>query len=331
MKSKKIIYLGIALISILLISAIIKSMLIKEDKNNDKNDDISAWIVDWCIDDGIKEVNSLESNLNSIQVFGAYFNDKDEVFVSEDILNKDFNIQKDLYLTVVNDIIYENKKPVQKDTELISRILSDDEKRNKHINELIDLVNKYEFDGLELDYEKIDSNLWDEYILFIDDLGQLLSKNNKKLRVVLEPSSPFDEFDMPSEYEYVVMAYNLYGYGTGPGPKADKSFIKTLSKKSVSNLENVRIAFSLGGFDWNENEESPKALTKPDIDKIITEYNININRDEKSGANYFYYYDLDNVKHTVWYSDEETIKTWMDTSKEEGVNKFALWRLGNSF
>lgn len=327
MKSKKIIYLCITLISILIVSVIIKSRFIKVDKNND----ISAWIVDWCIDNGIKEANAIENNLNSIQVFGAYFNDQDEVFLSEDILNKDIKIQKDLYLTIVNDIVYENKKSVQKDSELITRILSDYEKRNNHINELIDLVNKYEFDGLELDYEKIDSDLWDEYILFIDDLGRLLKENDKKLRIILEPSSPFDEFDMPQQYEYVVMAYNLYGYHSGPGPKADKSFIKSLSKKSVSNLKNVRMSFSLGGFDWNENEESPKALTKSDVDKIIKDYDININRDKKSGANYFYYNDLDNIKHTVWYSDEETIKTWMDTSKEEGVNKFALWRLGNNF
>lgn len=327
MKSKKIIYLCITLISILLISVIIKNMFVKVDKNND----ISAWIVDWCMDDGIKEANAIKSNLNSVQVFGAYFNDKDEVFISQDILNSDIDIEKDLYLTVVNDIVYEDKKSVQKDSELITRILSDNEKRNKHINKLIDLVNRYEFDGLELDYEKIEPDLWDEYILFIDDLGKLLNKNEKKLRIVLEASSPFDKFDMPDEYEYVVMAYNLYGYHSGPGPKADKSFIKSLSKKSVSNLKNIRMAFSLGGFDWKEDEESPKALTKPDVNKIIKDYNVKVNRDNKSGANYFYYYDLDNVKHTVWYSDEETIKIWMDTAKEEGINKFALWRLGNSF
>lgn len=126
------------------------------------------------------------------------------------------------------------------------------------------------------------------------------------------------------------MAYNLYGYHSGPGPKADKEFIKKLVYKSKKHLKDVRIAFSLGGFDWSEEDKIPKALTKVDALKLLEKHNKKIQRDKKSGAAYFEYIDENLKKHTVWYCDEETIQTWMDIAKDKGIEKFALWRLGGN-
>ncbi len=324
MINKKVVLLIFIVASILLVAINIKI------KTKDNYVDISAWLVDWSLDKGLNEIETSNVELSSIEVFAAYFNDKEEVFLDKKILSNINKISNQKYLTVVNDIVYDDKTSKQKDGDIISRILLNDIRREEHINNVVDLVVENNFDGLELDYEKIDEKVWDKYILFIDEIGQKLKKHNKKLRVVLEARSPIDKQKLPDEYEYVMMAYNLYGYHSGPGPKADKSFIKNLCKKTKENLNNIRIAFSLGGFDWNENEKKPKALTSSQIDEIINNNNVNLTRDKNSDAIYFNYYDVDNNKHTVWYSDNETIKSWIKIAKDNGISKFALWRLGDN-
>ena len=180
-----------------------------------------------------------------------------------------------------------------------------------------------------MDYEKIDYELWNEYANFIDALGKELKRNKKELRVILEPRSPIDKVNLPKEYEYVMMAYNLYGYHSGPGPKADKEFIKELSKKVNDNLDNARMAFSLGGFDWCEDGKI-KALTYVDANNLAKENDSKLNRDKDSGVLYFDYIDSNGKKHSVWYSDNETIRIWKETAIRNNINKFALWRLGKS-
>lgn len=321
MKYKKYIYVFMMCIGILSLSGC------KQDE------DISAWIVEWDLDRGINEVDSLYKNLSSTQLFAAYFDESGKLFLPDSLKESDYfnelESKDNIYITVVNDIVKKDGSSVQKDSEIMRDILTNEEKYKSHIKELVSLVSSDKFVGLELDYEKIDEDIWENYAQFIDELGQELKKNNKKLRVVLEPRSPIDKVDLPSEYEYVMMAYNLYGYHSGPGPKADINFIESLSKKCNTNLKDVRMAFSLGGFDWTE-EEKPKALTEIEAKKILDETQSEMMRDAKSGAVYFNYKDENLKNHSVWYCDSETLSIWMDTAKKYNINKFALWRLGGN-
>lgn len=301
-------------------------------KNKYEKEDVSAWVVDWQLQEGLDEVK--EYNLSSLQLFAAYFDENGDLFLPQNLIDiiekKDKSeANKKLYITVVNDIVKTDGSSVQKNGEIIKDILLQNERRKYHINQLVKLVCEGGFIGLDLDYEKIDSELWNEYADFIDELGKELKKNKKELRVILEPRSPIDKVSLPKEYEYVMMAYNLYGYHSEPGPKANKEFIKELSKKATDNLDDIRIAFSLGGFDWCEGE-NPKALTYVDANNLVKENDSKLNRDKDSGALYFDYIDSNGKKHSVWYSDNETIRIWKETAKESHINKFALWRLGKS-
>lgn len=302
-----------------------------------KTINISAWIVDWDLKRGIEEVESTSVALSSVQLFAAYFNEEDDVFLNEKSIrvmdkSKEELVDKGLkniYLTVVNDIVFQDGKSIQKDSKLITRIMKNEEKRKDHIEELVKLVDNEKFVGMELDYEKIESDVWDEYALFIEELGVELREIGKQLRIVLEPMTPLEEVDFPQDYEYVMMAYNLYGPHSEPGPKADEEFIKNQSERMNSNFKNMRIAFALGGFDWVENEKV-KAVTEIEAQKLLLKANSEVKRDKKSNSVYFNYTDDSGVKHTVWYADRETISTWMKTAYRKGMRNFALWRLGGN-
>lgn len=285
--------------------------------------DISTWVVDWDLDRGKEELPLY--NWSSIQYFATYFNEEDEFMIDDQLVYQLEKQEAPVYLSVVNDLILLEGGSIQKDSELVRRLLEDEH----HLQNLVELARDLKVEGLELDYENIPSELWPVYVAFIERLGKALKAIDKELRVVLEPKAPIDQLDWPDEIEYVMMAYNLYGYHSGPGPKADLAFIQSLCEKVRLYLPNVRLAFSLGGFDWKLGEK-PKALTMIEAQALAQERNVDYHRDAFSGALYFVYTDDLNEVHEVWFSDAVTIEAWIKEAQKDQINKFALWRLGGN-
>lgn len=301
-----------------------------------KTGEFSVWVAYWDIDNGIKELSKSVDALSSVSSFALYFNNDGTVFVPEDLSNKHSEISADTnknninsYICVVNDVIDENGNIVQKDTNIIRKLLSSPTERSRHINELISFAQNNEYFGIEIDYEKLDENVWPDFVLFCSELYNQCVLKKLDLRVIFEPRAPLDRYTFPDGPEYIMMAYNLYGASTEPGPKADVDFIKELSVK-MNNVPGKKwIAFASGGFDWQTGGETLSISEKEALD-IINIYKCLPARDEKSGGLYFYYTDDKGKDHTVWYADNSTFDVWTRTARECGFENICLWKLGGN-
>jgi spore germination protein YaaH len=295
--------------------------------------ELSAWIADWSFESGLRDA-AVMSHLNSLHWFAVYFDEKGNLTATEDYdryfeqysshLDAHPNVRS--FVTVVNDVWLPDGTSVQKDPGVVSRLAASAEARDRHIGELLDLVDRTGADGLELDYERIDDGDWQGYVRLIADLSELLAGRGKKLRVVLEPRTRVEEIEWPDGPEYVMMAYNLYGYHSGPGPKADHAFLEKTARRMASVPGEPVIALSLGGFEWADGRV--RALTEMEAAQLARQTSATAARDEASGSLYFEYVDADGRKGTVWYADHETLAGWIGTVRANGVRKVALWRLG---
>lgn len=318
------------IIPILCISLFITMIGCSVHESNDKIS-IDGWIVDWEFQSGIDEIGNSQFHLDNLSYFGIYFNEDGSLYKKESFNNNLESIRKqssELYITVVNDVI-RKQDTIEKDSDIIHNILNNDKKKEKHIEELLDLACNNTVTGVELDYENIKEKDWIKYISFIEKLGSKLSSKGKKLRVVLQSSAPIDKLSFPKEYEYIVMVYNLYGSKTEGGPKADKDYIEDVCNKFNGKIKNLRLAFSLSGAEWLDNGKY-RSLSRKNIKEIIEKHSIDASRDKKSDALYFTYKDEENNICEVWYSDDNTIKSWMNIAKSKGINKFSIWRLGGN-
>ncbi|PHV72236.1 glycosyl hydrolase [Sporanaerobium hydrogeniformans] len=295
--------------------------------------EFAAWIVDWDSERGMEEYKKAKDIFVSSALFGGYFKEDGSLYFPEAVekMKEELKaLKKPMYLTIVNDVFYDSGKDIQqKDGNFIKALLKDPKKRKDHIEELVSAVQKGPFVGLELDYERLDEEAWENYSVFIKELGQILESKNKKLRIVLEPKSPIEKVDLPLAYDYVMMAYNLYGYHSGPGPKADKELIKALCNKMKANVSNRQLAFSLGGFDWVEGEK-PQALTYSEAEALRIKKRVKATRDGASGAIWFRYKDEKGHAHEVWYADKITLESWVRQAYKEGISRFVIWRLGGN-
>ena len=85
--------------------------------------DLSSWVVYWDLNVD-KEIKKLDNKLGSLSYFGANFNESNELVIPEKLIEyynetKPYNFKK--YITIVNDVVYDNGKSSLKDKGVLSK------------------------------------------------------------------------------------------------------------------------------------------------------------------------------------------------------------------
>ncbi|TVY04513.1 glycosyl hydrolase family 18 protein [Cohnella terricola] len=295
----------------------------------------SAWIADWRWEAGVADLEAVAGGLTSLQMFAAYFDPSDRLLITEDFRDALPQIReiavrkelKELYLTLVNDIVFPDETASQKDPGLVSRLVADWSSRKRHIDEIVDIVDTIGLSGVELDYERVAENDWPHFVQLIRELQARLNTKGKSLRVVFEPRAPIEKLDLPEGPTYVMMAYNLYGGHSGPGPKADDAFIAKHAARMKKLPGSPYIALATGGFDWQLETGKAVGITEGQAAKLAERSSSAPLRDGSSGGLRFDYKDSNQAKHTVWYADGTTLAQWINAAKNAGIYNIAIWKL----
>ncbi len=293
-----------------------------------------VWLPYWEIDAAMDEAKRVTGKVDTFVAFACQFNSRDQIFVppeTHEILSSlsgpPFG-DAEIFISVVNDFEVEYGKFELKSAALMRRLFGSHESQSRHIEQLISLIDTYQPDGLELDYENFDGDpdLWSSYVGLISKLWSICQREGIKLRVALESDAP--KYAMfPEGPEYSVMCYNLFGSHGGPGPKADYEFLEEICKLYLNVPGRVRMAFATGGFDWTGRKTT--ALTQEQINRQLKQAGVEPERDPHSGAMRAVYRE-DGVGHEVWYADGQTLAMWRDTCLEYGYDSFDLFRLGGN-
>ena len=291
----------------------------------------SAWLTYWDADAALREVRGQADAWESLLCFEVYFDRNGNWIIpteSEELLEKMKTLDVPIYVSLVNDVQQADGSFVQKSKDFLVQQLSTPTRRSAHIVKIMQLIRSHGISGLEIDYENLkkDTELWSAFTAFIEQLYDVLSHNGVSLRVVMECAAP-EYASFPEGPVYSCMCYNLYGYHSGPGPKADIAFLKELGESWKSVPGEVHMAFATGGFVW-AGKEVEKALTELEAQEWLKQQNATPKRDKGSGALKAVVYG--DKKYTVWYADGETLGIWRDTLRSMGYTHFDLFRLGGN-
>ncbi len=340
-RTRKRIICGLAILTVLTVSAAglscAKAEPVKDGPHPEVN--LSAWSAYWDAEAGRTDYQKIRRRLDGISAFAAYYGPDDALIVPEETkqaVKRAKKEGKETYLTVVNDSQNAAGKTVGKDIALTGRLLRDDETMASEAALMVKTAKELGADGLELDYERIfkDDKLKNKYLGFTYKLSSACIKENLKLRIVLEPSAPFDA-PFAKGPEYVVMLYNLYGLHSGPGPKADGAFIR----KTIQRMEKLpgkkSVAIATGGCLWQDykllglSRGPTKFISEQEAADLAQKHKAEVKRDEMSGALTFAY---DEGKHhyEVWYADAETLNAWITEIANLGLTDVSIWRLGGN-
>lgn len=300
----------------------------------DETPELTVWSVYWDCEDDWDVLKEQGQKLHAVSLFAAYFEDG-VLKIPEPVERMQGKISRSektkelgTYLSVVNDVV-KGGKTTQKDTEILQTLLGTEESREAHATELVKIAVEGGYGGIEIDYEKIrsDLGLWENFLKFENVLIEKAEQEGLGIRIILEPSTPADQLSFPDGAEYVVMCYNLYGNGTDPGPKADFAFLEEMVRK-FQGLPNVSYALANGGYDWESGSKKAVQRRASEIEALIRETGSTAERDEDSGA-LSVSCRIDGKDHTIWYADETTLAMWAEKLRElSGTDvKISLWRM----
>jgi spore germination protein len=292
--------------------------------------DLAAWAVYYDLDRGLEELRSHGGLFDRVSLF-AYELSSDGVPIPAP------NIQEMLvpflrlaegkgfepWLTVVNDVRLSHDSVVAKDSTVVHKLVAHPLDRRTHVRDLIARVADGGFRGLYLDYERVSESDAQEYRALVQDLSTQLQQRGLGLELVVEPE------DGPRRaiagVRVTIMAYDLFGTHSGPGPRSTPSFISSLRGKAGLDASGVAaVAIAVGGFAWHPDGEV-ESLDWSTGQRLAAEAPSRM----RSAADFVPHASLEDGTE-LWFEDVESLLGKWEAASTAGFRRLAIWRLGGN-
>lgn len=196
-------------------------------------------------------------------------------------------------------------------------------------------------DGLNVDFEHINSWYGDDYLQFLRELS--IKCREKGLYFSVDNYAPYDynacyhieEQSTLCDYVFL-MAYDDYVGSGSVGPNSSLTFIRevvdlTLSKVANSNKVVVGLPFYSRVWSTSEDGElSRKEYTMSNAWSLMQEVGEDPEWDSESGT-WYTEYTINGTTYDAWLEDEETIREKLNLVSEYDVAGVAFWCLGQEF
>ena len=220
-----------------------------------------------------------------------------------------------------------------------SQILNDYEKRETMIENLMDLVEEYNLDGVNVDFENINESDKDVYSRFLIELAPRLKKIGKTLSVdVTAPDGSetwslcFDRNTIANVADYIVfMAYDQYGTSSNKaGTTAGYNWVEANIKKFLGqedvDPEKIILGIPLYMRLWEEEEDGtakPEVVNMRDMFDVLPENQVATWDEELK--QYYVEYEEDGKKYKMWVENEKSVGEKINLANQYNLAGIAFW------
>lgn len=220
-----------------------------------------------------------------------------------------------------------------------SQILNDYEKRETMIENLMDLVEEYNLDGVNVDFENMNESDKDVYSRFLIELAPRLKKIGKTLSVdVTAPDGSetwslcFDRNTIANVADYIVfMAYDQYGTSSNKaGTTAGYNWVEANVKKFLGqedvDPEKIILGIPLYMRLWEEEEDEtakPEVVNMKDMFDVLPENQVATWDEELK--QYYVEYEEDGKTYKMWVENEKSVGEKINLANQYNLAGIAFW------
>lgn len=220
-----------------------------------------------------------------------------------------------------------------------SQILNDYEKRESMIENLMNLVEEYNLDGVNVDFENMNESDKDVYSRFLIELAPRLKKIGKTLSVdVTAPDGSetwslcFDRNTIANVADYIVfMAYDQYGTSSNKaGTTAGYNWVEANIKKFLGqedvDPEKIILGIPLYMRLWEEEEDGtakPEVVNMRDMFDVLPENQVATWDEELK--QYYVEYEEDGNKYKMWVENEKSVGEKINLANQYNLAGIAFW------
>jgi spore germination protein YaaH len=209
---------------------------------------------------------------------------------------------------------------------------------SKHVEEILKLADKHDYDGIDVNYECLSGKpIREAYSDFIKNLATRLHAKNKLLTTsVHAKDSEYGTWEGPAAQDWRVlgkncdqikiMAYDFHWSTSEAGDIAPLDWTEETLSYAVKHIDPSKIYLGIHfyGYDWIGKKA--ESLTYNDVQDSTNKFNPKIKTSEQ-GEKYFTY-SSSGESHTVYFADHTTIKKRVDLANKYKISGIGIWRLG---
>ncbi len=226
------------------------------------------------------------------------------------------------------------------DAEIAEAVLTHTSIREKVTESVINDVLSKGIDGINIDFERINSSYGADYIQFIRELS--IRCREEGIYLSVDNYAPYEYnacYHMEEQNrlcDYVMlMAYDDY-LGTGEaGPSASLEFVRETVELSLEKVDASKLVVAMPFYSRLWTTDSNGELDREEYSMVsawqrISDANVMAHWDETLGL-WYAQYESDQGTVDAWLEDVDTIEAKMDLISTYNVAGYAFWRLGQEY
>ncbi len=224
-------------------------------------------------------------------------------------------------------------------------LLQNTELRTTHIAVLVNETLKYNYDGIDIDYESIAPSGRPAYSAFMQELSDALHAKGKLLTVAVHAKTSdagglggFQDWKLLGQIcdRIRIMTYDYSWRGSlTPGPIAPLTWVSQVSDyaRSVMPPAKVQIGVPFYAYKWDEGSKEAQSLTWMDVQRLIDSYTPQVFFSESDSSGPIqestFKYTAGGHLTTVWFASARALEAKLQLVDKQELGGIAIWRLGS--
>lgn len=234
------------------------------------------------------------------------------------------------------------------DSGIASRVFNDTALQNRVIENVLDVMNRKGYLGLDLDFEYINSEDREAYTAFVQNTTRKLNRNGFSVNVDLAPKTSDTQpgtlyeghsyTDLGNAANTVMLMTYEWGYTYGPPMAvAPIESVRSVVSYAVQKIDNKKILMGIPnyGYDWQLPFEKgvtrARGIGNMQAVMIAAQYGSEIRFDAEAQTPYFEYFAPNGSKHVVWFEDVRSIRAKYTIIDEFSLRGGGYWNLMQLF
>jgi cellulose synthase/poly-beta-1,6-N-acetylglucosamine synthase-like glycosyltransferase/spore germination protein YaaH/peptidoglycan/xylan/chitin deacetylase (PgdA/CDA1 family) len=218
------------------------------------------------------------------------------------------------------------------DTKDVERIIKSKKTRTKFINSVIDKLNQYKLQGVNVDFEDLQDRNSVNFTTFQKELYAALHAKSFLVTQDIVPQN--DEYNVEELVKYndylFVMAYDQHTESSNDGDISHQHWVESILDNVCERIPSEKVILVVGayGYDWPQNSIG-KNITYQQAISTAYEHKSKITFNPESANLHFTYTDLNGMPHSVYFTDAVTNFNIIRMADDWSTAGVALWRLGS--
>lgn len=221
----------------------------------------------------------------------------------------------------------------------VAAMLHNPEAMNRHVNDIVSLVTREGYAGIDLDYEDLRAGDRQAFTTFVTRVSQALHAQRKTLSVALfakTTDAGDDQRNVAQDYaaigkvadEVRLMAYDYHWAGSRPGPVAPLTWVQEVLAYAKTQIppEKIVLGVPASGYDWVDGRGEPVSWLQ--CFGRTRAFHATLEYDRLSESPSFRYTDAQGRAHEVWFENAESTTAKLQAAKQAGIRGVYVWMFG---